>query len=1141
MKTSPSHPQAQRTHTEPFFCEVPAYGVIRRERLLSALRQAIQKRLTLVYAPAGSGKTVALSQVFQEITSPAAWVTLGQYHADVGAFAVSLFDEISRQFPGVSQRRLGARSLERGFSVDGITGEFAMWARRVVTQDTLVVLDDFHLVDSCPGVCRVMNILLEQCPRTLRFVISSRRPAPLDISRLRLVGDVCELGAEDFAFSDDEIGALAQAMGTCLPADSRSELAEITEGWAAGIVLALHARKARGAGSRSGAGAGAGAAGVPATGARLGAGTGIGAGEGAGGITRLGRLSLRDAWDYMAEQVLGDLDPATQGFLAAASVLDVMEPGLCDALAGIIGSESIFEGLASSGLFTYRIPGPPVAYRFHHLLRDFLRERLRRSGRLDEYTLRAGQLYRERGAFAEAVRCFLDVDRFDDAAACTLHVARQMLRTGRHESLAAWLDRIPPDVLARFPGLLVAQGNIWEAQGRWDQADARYREAAALSTASGDPEGLYQALWWSAGIAWRRGENERCVALCTDALTCLEDAQKHERGGVHNLLAVANFGLGLAKEGRRHLEDALRLQQEAGDQWGAGWVLNNLGYHVYMVQGDLDAALSTYERALNCFEKAGSLPGAAHIKGNMAYVFALKGDYERALSLLSEAEEVARDVHEIRTVAGIQVVRGQVLVETGDIDGARASIGQAAPVVDELREPFLKAYLMSVRSRIFRVTGEMAQAKDLAREAAAYMIKAGCDPSALLAAVDWGAALLDAEDFEAARPALTELLTLCRRLQAHMAEAWSLLLLGAAEFAMSHEAWQKDVSRAIIKIASGGFWHIPRLATQAHGALEAFVRGRVNLELIEVLRQGCHPSLYSRLFAGGGPPSSTRRAPRRPASASIPMSTPALAPDGHVGPGVAVQMLGGFRVTQGEQVLRDEEWKTVRVKSLFKYLVINADRWVPRDEILEAIWPDKDSHDALNNFNVALHALRRLLEPDLARGADSQYIRSQSGSYRFSPSGGYVVDVEEFESLCRQAEALDSSGHSTESIASYRAAAEKYAGDLLPEDVYEAWAAPRRETLKESFIRVLLRLASLLLERNLLAEAAARARQAIRVDPWREDAHRLLMTALARAGQRAKALQHYYSIEEAFSAEFGVGPEEETIRLFERISQGDPV
>ncbi|MGE5585486.1 MAG: BTAD domain-containing putative transcriptional regulator [Bacillota bacterium] len=1085
-----------------FLHEVPTHGIIRRERLLSTLRQAIQKRLTLVCAPAGSGKTVALSQVFQETSDPAAWLTLEPCHADPGAFAISVFDAISRQFPHVAQRRLGVRPLERGFSVDGIAGEFAMWARRVVTQDTLVVLDDFHMVDPSASVRRIMNILLERCPRTLHFVVSSRRTPSFDISRLRLVGDVCELGPEDFAFSDNEIDALAQALGTCLPLDFRNELAEITEGWAAGIVLALHPLRAHKAM--------------------------------AGDVVHLRRLGLNNIWDYMVEQVFENLDPSTEGFLTTVSILDVMEPAFCDALVGTSASERIFENLVVSGMFTFRIPGTPAVYRFHHLLREFLRERLKRSGRFSEYSLRAGQLYREHGAFAEAVQYFLEVRRFDDAAACALHVARQMLKIGRHESLGAWLDRIPADVLMRFPGLLVVQGNIWEAQGRWDQADARYREAAALAMASGDREALYQALWWNAGIAWRRGDIKECLDLCNQALACLPDARRHERGGVHNLLAVAHFGLGMADEGRRHLQEALRLQQEAGDPWGTGWALNNMGYHVYLLQGDLEAALSAYERALDSFEETGSLPGTAHVKGNMAYVLGLKGEYERALSLLSEAEDIARDIQEMRTLASVRILRGQMLLETGDIGGARASIGQASCVVEELREPFLRAALLSIRSRICRATGETVHGKELAQAAAACVAEAGCDPSAMLIAVDASAALLDAGDFEGARRALGEMLTTSRRLRARLVETWCLLLLAATEFAMSEDAeWQAHLSQSVVKISSGGYWHVLRLARQAYDVLEAFVRGRVNLELIEVLRQGCHPSLYSRLFAGdrAGPAPGPGRTPAVPASL----------PDDRPGRSITIQMLGGFRVTRGEQVLTDGVGKVIRVRSLLKYLVANADRWVPRDEILEVLWADKSPEDAVNNFNVTLHALRRLLEPALERGTASHYVRTQAGSYRFIPPGGYILDVEEFEGLCEEARALDSSGRSTESIAVCRAAAEKYAGDFLPGDVYEAWTASRREALRQSFVRVLLRLSSLLLERNLLAEAAARARQAIKADPWREDAHRLLMTALARAGQRAKALQHFYSMEEAFMAEFGVGPEEDTVRLFEKISAGDPV
>ncbi|MEW5866205.1 MAG: BTAD domain-containing putative transcriptional regulator [Bacillota bacterium] len=1088
--------QAQK-YNEGFLPEVPGHGVIRRERLLLALRPVLEKRLTLVRAPAGSGKTVALSQFVRDLRCPAAWISLGPIHADAAAFTISLFDAISSRFPHVAQRRLGSRSSEHTFTAEGIASEFVMWAKRVVSVDTLVVLDDFHLVSPSQGVRRAMGILLEHSPRTLHFVISSRTTPRLELSRLRLLGEVYEVGQGDLAFSDDEVGELASALGVSLSPDLRNEIAGVTEGWAAGIVLLCYALKTHRARAVD--------------------------------IARLGSLGFKDAWSYMADQVLSNLDTETNRFLVATSVFDVMEPKLCDALVGTGDSERVLDELADSGMFTYRLPGSPPVYRYHHLLRDFLRDKLRRSGERDEYMLRAGELYLERGSYVEAVGYFLSVRRFDEAAACLLEVSRHMLKSGRHEWLSKWLAMIPGDVLARFPRLLVAMGNIREAQGKWDEADARYREAAALCKARGDREGLYQALWWSAGVAWRHGEHRQCIDLCNEALACLSDSQKHEQGGIHNLLAVAHFHLGLGDEGRRHLDLALRLQQEAGDPWGTGWVLNNLAYHVYMVQGDLEAALSTYERALRCFEEAESPPGTAHVKGNMAYTYVFKGDLDRALHLLSEAEEAARETHETRTLASIQILRAHLHLEKGDIEGARSSLGQAAPVVEELREPFLRGFLLSVRSRLYRRVGEIREGKMLAEAAADCVRCVGCDPSTLFVIIDQAAAFFDAGDLERARRVLVDVLALCVRLQARMTEAWTLLLLAAVEFAESSREWQVYLCQSIRKIASGGYWYLLRQATQAHEVLEAFVRSRVDLELIEVLRQGCHPSLYAKLFVEADVQATgDRRAMRVPAEKQRSAD-------------MEIRMLGGFQVIQSGQLISESQWKTNRAKTLFKYLAANARRWIPRDEILEALWPDKDAQDAVNNFNVTLHALRRLLEPALTRGVDSHFIESQSTCYRFSPSGGYILDVEEFESLCQQAQALDSSGRSTESIPVYRAAVDKYGGDFLPEDLWAEWTGARRETLKESFIHALLRLGALLLERNLLAEAAARARQAIKADPWREDAHRLLMTALARAGQRAKALQHYYSLEEAFWSEFGVGPDEETVKLFEKISQGDSV
>jgi DNA-binding SARP family transcriptional activator len=250
---------------------------------------------------------------------------------------------------------------------------------------------------------------------------------------------------------------------------------------------------------------------------------------------------------------------------------------------------------------------------------------------------------------------------------------------------------------------------------------------------------------------------------------------------------------------------------------------------------------------------------------------------------------------------------------------------------------------------------------------------------------------------------------------------------------------------------------------------------------------------------------------------------------GSAGTELRIRLLGSFHVQLGGQAIPDLGRRR-RPAGLLKLLALAPGHWLHREEVLDLLWPELDMLAAANNLHGALHALRRLLEPELAPGTPSLYV-SLSGDRLALHAPSLWVDVEAFELACTIA-------RDAGDPAAYEAAVELYTGDLLPEDRYEDWAVARREALRSRYTGVLLELARLY-ERCSEPWAAARVfLQLLVAEPANELAHVGLMRLYAREGQRYRALRQYQQLETALRREFDAEPEAASRVLRQAILDG---
>jgi DNA-binding SARP family transcriptional activator len=256
-------------------------------------------------------------------------------------------------------------------------------------------------------------------------------------------------------------------------------------------------------------------------------------------------------------------------------------------------------------------------------------------------------------------------------------------------------------------------------------------------------------------------------------------------------------------------------------------------------------------------------------------------------------------------------------------------------------------------------------------------------------------------------------------------------------------------------------------------------------------------------------------------------------------PVLRIYLLGRFRIESRHgkewQTIASSMWQRRRARALLGCLLSNAGRRLAREQAMKVLWPDLDMETAANRINGAVHEVRRILEPGLARPSASRMLRLERGVLQLADAELIWVDADIFEGLLNNAhEASDmvQAEHILEE------AAQLYGGDYLLEELYAEWATMRRESLRLDWIGLLLNLAELRSSRGALVSAIEPLDRLLATDPTHETAVRRMMLLLTRLDRRGEALHVYHRLVSNLQREYESDPLPETYELYEALQQG---
>ena len=1054
--------------------------LLSRARLIDILTDRLDRRLIIVSAPAGYGKTSLLIDLAHQSELTFCWLALDELDQDPQRFISYLIGAVAERFPDFGAQARTALSsltgLESGLEPVLVTLINEM--HTLIAEHFVLVLDDYHLMDNAPAIQSFVNRFIRLMDENCHVVLSSRTlPALPDLPLLVAHDEVGGLDFSDLAFGTEEIQALlAQNQALHLSDDEARRLLEATEGWITGIEFADV--------------------------------TALREGRNPFHSTRVVGVNV---FDYLGQQVLDQLPLDIQGFLLRSSMLEEFDAALCNAVLTPLYPEyadpsRMLDFLREKNLFTLPVGTNGQWIRYHHLFRDYLQAHFRRerAAEVEPLLRRLAGVREERGEWAAARTIYLELGDMAALADMIERAGVSLYRTAML-TLESWLNDLPPSVLGTRPGLLSLRGAVAHTRGHVTEAVHLLNEAVLQLDDGDHTASLARALI-------RRGHGYRYLGryeeAIQDAARSMEIAE--QRDDLRDVYADAFRlrGLTLYRQGRtllaiEDLERSLDIHSHQGDETAVPLVMMETAM-AQAALGEYRRAQTSYEKALEIWRQSGNLFYQATLLNNLGFLHYQLGNYENASQAFEEGLLCAQRSGYKRMEALISIGMGDLYGEIEDFDVAGQHYDRAAGMTLELGDSFLSHYLLIAQANLALLKREPKLAGSILNEAANQIHQQESNYEYGHLQLSLGRLALQHGDSAAALARLGEAKRCFLQDGRDMECTWVGIWMAAAY------GLQNQADPAVEELN-------PLLSNPNQISHSAAVAGRQAAEWLELLRsdpsakRALRPLMDRADRLDDGLPGVRRQLRRMARTIDVPAPT------------LTIHAFGRGQVWVNGKLVGSREWQTQAVRELFFYFLA-MNKPVTKEQIGSVLWPNTLDPARLRlRFKNELYRLRRAL--------GQETIVYEDEYYQLNPASDHEYDVEAFEAFTTKAETTK---ETEERMRYYQKAVDLVGGQYL-EDLGALWVGPERERLHQTFMSAGLQLAQLRLQAGQLPAALRVCEQVIKQEATSEAAYRLKMQVHGRLGDKPGLIRTYRDCEESLQGLFGMPPSDETQQLFRRL------
>lgn len=794
--------------TKFFLPPIPA-GFVARPQLLKMLDEAVSRRLTLVSAPAGAGKTMLISSWAQ---SPhpkgiiVGWLSLDEADNDPERFLQYLIACLEEWGLVIDSPLVTSDEDER--TQTEIILQNLIRGLVNLKQKIILILDDYHLIHN-PKNHTILEYLLGNASPPLHLVLLTRSDPPFELARLRVSGQLTELRMEQLRFSAQEAGIFLQKIaGIQLSENEVTTLNERTEGWIAGLQMAAISLRGR---------------------------------EDAAGFVAAFAGSHRFVFDYLVEEVLDHQSAQVRDFLLKTSVLERLSAPLCEAVAETKGAaRSLLETLERTNLFLVPLDDGRLWYRYHHLFSELLQQVLKQTlpGEMITLHRRACSWFETQGMLPEALHHALAAGDMEQAARLVSSNVLALVDQAELTPVLLHLDNLPRQQRVLSPWLEVAHAWGLAYAGQLERATTEIiqveKQAADLPAEEHQRMTGYIAAI-QAYIAWSHGNQSQAVMLAEQALSGLPPDDFAVRAFNLTTLGNALVQYTANPQAAEAFEEAMRLGRQAGQSHVFMLAAGGMAYACIQL-GQFHRAYEVCEEAIEIADSyqrnnARQLTAAASVFAFLSRIWMEWGETEKALQAARKGLALSELWGQADTIMVCLLYLSQALAFAGETESTRQVLHRARKMAQRIspwhllnvNQDEVDAWL-DLDIDISETSREVAR-----KQEAGFMLP-------LIAK----ARLLLKQNQPAEALTLLDTLKQSETTPSPFLELKSLVLQALAHYQM------KDFSRAMVIVNQAIEMAEPE------NCLATFIREGANMEKLLRLAQGktSHPAFVRRLLGG---------------------------------------------------------------------------------------------------------------------------------------------------------------------------------------------------------------------------------------------------------------------------------------------------
>ncbi|MEJ7622899.1 MAG: BTAD domain-containing putative transcriptional regulator [Pyrinomonadaceae bacterium] len=1062
--------------------------LLNRPRLIDRLKANLSAPVTMVAADAGCGKTTLVAEFVRGEKRPTVWYQLDHTDADPIVFLTYLaqgIKSIDPEFGNVLLPYLGQANEELLRTPERAANLLINEMIDRLERPFILVLDDYHHIGTDTIVHKIVDRILQYSSELLHVIITTRDLPPLAIMRLRTQSSAAIITRDDLLFTDEEVKNLFKStLKVDLDESQVAEYRERTHGWVTALQLVKQVADRE-----------------------------EGSARGDLNLSEMLHRSERDIFDYFAEEVFAREDATTQAFLTHLSLLESLPLETCSLLFPEMRCAAVLPGLTAKNIFLTVAgeTGFGEEYRFHPLFRDFLRRRLRSDigiGEIASERNRLAEVFLTHGRWEQALPFLLDAENFERAAEIVAGHGNAWIGVGAIASLESFIARIPDDALDKYPRTLLHAAEIERLHGNIARSSGLLNRAVKLLKAGSDPTGQAEALHALASIERRRGRPK-------EALKLIERAEKLVLPDSETFLKCQNTrGLCLVLEGdwaaaESQFRTALELAEGQSNRNYVRMIAHNLALPAGF-RGDFAEALRWFKKIFSDDRPDEQLPQEAIGHLNVARLHLFRGEFEQTELHLARAIELCQLFNLNSLLPEVLETYANFYRDKSDFLHAAEFYERALAAYDDARIDLDTREINEERAKYFLLTGDTVRARSLLEWAipAREMLKnelAFNTARLTLCRVD----LIEGNTAGLA-DRVAELRDLFHGNSNFYDEAQAEMLLAETYFASNR---QKDMVKPVTRVLD-----LAARLDYDHWLKTEIARNRPIFE---------YEDIFERL-----PPD---------------LSEAVKAADVRVATGASVNVLtAGFvdltvKVLGHVEIFRDptrpfapDAWTTRRSRDILCYIASSKNRRVSKDVLIDAFWGDEELEAIEKNFHPTISHIRKGLNSRQA--LKQNFIVFRDGAYALNPEFSYRIDTESFLAAVTAAEGAKRDHNDELLRVSLTRAYNLYRGEFM-DGVYDSWTDDSRLFYREQFSRILNALAKLSVTEKRPADALKYANEALALDAYREDLHRLIMKVLAAQSKPAALKKHFDSMSTLLKQELGISPSAETRKLYSELSK----